>query len=112
MNRNMQSESGKRSWVHRVLGYTIILLVVFLLGFVPIWLKSRETSRNLAAAEQQLTLTQMQNTLASATIDARRVITSQPIKLPVNFSRLYRQRLIKERIRSSPQRKVRASSRC
>ncbi len=71
MNRNAQSESGKRSWVHQVLGYTIILLVVFLLGFVPVWLRSRDVSRRLAESEQQLTLAQTQNILASAAIDAR-----------------------------------------
>ncbi len=58
--------------MRRVLGYTIVLLVVFLLGFIPMWLKSRESSRSLTEAEQQLALARMQNILASATIDARR----------------------------------------
>ena len=72
MNGNMQYESGKPAWVNRVIGYTIILLLVFLLSFVPVWLQSRAVSRSLAAAEQRLALAQMQNTLATATIDARR----------------------------------------
>lgn len=49
-----------------------LLIVVFLLGFVPMWLKSRECSRNLSEAEHQLNLTRIQNFLASAVIDARR----------------------------------------
>ncbi len=66
------------------------LIAGFLLGFVPLWLRSRQSSRSLseatdqsdlartqnalasALAEQQLNLARMQNTLASAAIDARR----------------------------------------
>jgi len=58
--------------VRRVLGYTIVLIVVFLLGFIPMWLQSRESARNLARAEQHLALARMENTLAAATIDAWR----------------------------------------
>lgn len=71
MNRNAQSASSMPTWMSRILGYTIVLLVVFVLGFVPVWLKLNEASRNLAETKQQLTLAQMQNLLASATIDAR-----------------------------------------
>jgi hypothetical protein len=72
MSREARRRLVRRPWVRRVLGYTIVLLVVFLLGFIPAWLRSRESSRNLAGAEQQLALARMENTLASATIDAWR----------------------------------------
>ncbi|HEY0099650.1 MAG TPA: hypothetical protein VGB76_11935 [Pyrinomonadaceae bacterium] len=52
--------------------YAGLMLVAFLLGFVPMWLKARESGNNLAAAESKLGLAQMQNNLASAVIDARR----------------------------------------
>lgn len=52
--------------------YAAVLLAGLLLGFVPMWLKARECSGNLAKAEQQLSLARMQNNLASAVIDARR----------------------------------------
>jgi hypothetical protein len=52
--------------------YAGVLLAVFLLGFVPMWLKARECGRSLAVAEQQLSLGRMQNNLATAVIDARR----------------------------------------
>ncbi len=71
MNEDYQLRSVRTPLVRRVLGYTIVLLVVFLLGFIPMWLKSRESSRSLTEAEQQLAW-RMQNILASATIDARR----------------------------------------
>ena len=68
----------------------VALIVGFLLGLVPMWVKSRQSSRSfseatdqsdlartrstlaLTLAEQQLDLARMQNTLASAAIDARR----------------------------------------
>ena len=52
--------------------YAAVLLAGLLLGFVPMWLKARECSNSLAKAEQQLSLSRMQNNLASAVIDARR----------------------------------------
>jgi hypothetical protein len=52
--------------------YAALMLVAFLLGFVPMWLKARESGNNLAATEHTLSLAQRQNNLASAVIDARR----------------------------------------
>jgi hypothetical protein len=49
-----------------------VLLAVFLLGFIPMWLKARERANSLAEAEHQIVLLRMQNSLASATIEARR----------------------------------------
>ena len=48
------------------------LLVIFLLGFVPMWLKARSATSNLVETEHQLILVKMQSNLASAVIDARR----------------------------------------
>jgi hypothetical protein len=58
--------------MRRVIIYAGVLLVVFLLGFVPMWLKARASDARLADAERQLTLVGMQGNLASAAIDARR----------------------------------------
>jgi hypothetical protein len=52
--------------------YAALMLVAFLVGFVPMWLKARESGNNLAATERTLTLVRMQSNLASAAIDARR----------------------------------------
>jgi hypothetical protein len=49
-----------------------VLLLVFLLGFVPMWLKARAATGSLAEAERQLTLARTQDQLSSAAIDARR----------------------------------------
>jgi biopolymer transport protein ExbB/TolQ len=59
-------------WMRRFIIYAGVLLVVFLLGFVPMWLKARTASSSLVEAEHQLSLVRMQNLLASAVIDARR----------------------------------------
>lgn len=73
MNENVQLESVKTTlWVRRIIIYTTLLLAVFLLGFIPMWWKSRDCSGRLSDTEQQLDLAGMQNTLASAAIDAWR----------------------------------------
>ena len=58
--------------IPRFIIYVGVLLVVFLLGFVPMWLKARATTASLADTEHQLILLRMQSNLASAVIDARR----------------------------------------
>lgn len=60
------------SVMRRFVIYGGVLLVVFLLGFVPMWLQSRASASRLAEAERRLTLVGMQGNLASAAIDARR----------------------------------------
>lgn len=65
-------ERRPRPFVQRVGIYAAVLLFVFLLGFVPMWLKARGYSSSLDSAEQQLTLARIQNALASAVIDAKR----------------------------------------
>ena len=52
--------------------YLGALLVVFLLGFVPMWLRARQAAGNLAKAEKTISQARMQSDLASAVIDARR----------------------------------------
>jgi hypothetical protein len=54
MSENSQSEPVKTS--HRVrcfIIYVALLHVAFLLGFVPMWLKSRKCSSSLCQAECQ-----------------------------------------------------------
>jgi hypothetical protein len=54
MSEYVQSKSVKTTpLMRRVIIYAALLLVVFLLGFGPMWLKSRECSRNLSEAERQ-----------------------------------------------------------
>lgn len=73
MNEELKPDSVKSTPVKSRVGlYAAALLVVFLLGLVPMWLKVRASSSSLAEAEHQLTLIRMQNNLAAAVIDARR----------------------------------------
>ena len=60
------------SLMRRFVIYAVVLLVVFLLGFIPMWLKAHECSGRLSETEHQLSLFRMQNALASAVIDSRR----------------------------------------
>jgi hypothetical protein len=63
---------GSTPLMRRVLIYAGVVLVVFLLGFVPMWLKARTATSKLVETEHQLILVRMQSYLASAVIDARR----------------------------------------
>ena len=70
MSENWQSRTTHRIW--RLVIYVAGLLLAFLLGFVPMWLKSGECSSRLAEAERQSSLARMENSLVSAAMDARR----------------------------------------
>jgi len=73
MSQDVQPKPVKTTLlIRRVTLYAVLLLVAFLLGFIPMWWKSRECSGSLSGAEHQLSLARLQNALASAVIDARR----------------------------------------
>lgn len=57
-----------RRWAFRLAA----LLAAFLLGFVPMWLSSRNITANLEQTTRDLRRSQLQNTLSSAVINARR----------------------------------------
>ena len=58
--------------IKRVGIYAAVLLAGLLLGFVPVWVKSRQCAGSLAETGRHLWLARMQSGLASAAIDARR----------------------------------------
>ena len=73
MSEDLQRKPITRSsGMQRYVIYAVVLLVVFLLGFIPMWLKARTAASSLAETERQLVLCKTQSDLASAVIDARR----------------------------------------
>ena len=69
----VQSKPSKSNSVLRRIGlYAALMLIAFLVGFVPMWLKARESGNQLAATERTLALAQLQNQIASAALDARK----------------------------------------
>lgn len=73
MSEDLQSTPVKSgNLMRRILIYAGVLLIVFLLGFVPMWVKARAAGNRLAETERHLILARLQNNLASAVIDARR----------------------------------------
>jgi hypothetical protein len=58
--------------MQRVGLYAALMLIAFLAGFVPMWLKARESGNNLVATQRTLNLTRLQNSIASAALDAGR----------------------------------------
>jgi hypothetical protein len=72
MSEDMHPKSNKATHFMRgVVIEAVLLLVVFLLGFIPMWLKSRESASRLSEAERHLNLARIQNALASAAVDTR-----------------------------------------
>jgi hypothetical protein len=72
MSKDVQSKPVKSTHFMRgVVSEAVLLLVVFLIGFVPMWLKSRESARRLFEAERHLNLARVQNAMASAAVDTR-----------------------------------------
>jgi len=63
--------SGNSTW-RRLIVYAAVLLVVFLVGLVPMWLKSRTYARDRDAAQSSLQISNLQNLLANSAIDSRR----------------------------------------
>ncbi|MDX6611877.1 MAG: hypothetical protein QOD75_1063 [Blastocatellia bacterium] len=73
MSEDVQTKPGKsRPAMQRFIIYTGVVLIIFLLGFIPMWLKARAATSSLGEREHQLMLVRMQSNLASAVIDARR----------------------------------------
>ena len=56
----------------RVALYATLSLGFFLLGFVPMWLKSNNAIEQRDASQREVRLSQLQNTLAAAMVDVQR----------------------------------------
>jgi len=52
--------------------YGLVLLIVFLVGFVPMWTSARSRAHERDAARATLRISRLQNLIASAAIDSRR----------------------------------------
>lgn len=56
----------------RIMIYAIVLAAVFLIGLVPMWFVARGRASERDAAQRELRLCRLENSLASAAIDSRR----------------------------------------
>jgi hypothetical protein len=72
MSRSSGTSIGQNERVKRLLLYAVGLLIAFLIGLIPMWMKARTHAKERDAAQASLRVTTLQNSLASATIDARR----------------------------------------
>ena len=63
-------ETGSR--LKRIGIFAGIVVAAFLIGLIPMWLKARTSANERDAARRELRLSQLQLTLASASINARR----------------------------------------
>ena len=58
--------------VRKVVFAAAVLILVFLLGLIPMWMTARDRGARLVETQRELKLAQLQNTIASGVIDARR----------------------------------------
>ena len=63
---------GLSRTAQRVGIYLGVAIAIFLIGFLPMWMKASANASQRDAAQRELRLSQMHGTLASAVIDARR----------------------------------------
>ncbi len=74
--RDLKNETGaaagKNEWLKKAGIVGAIALVAFLLGFLPMWLSARTHENERDAAIKTLRPSVLQNTLATAAINARR----------------------------------------
>lgn len=64
--------ADRNSFVRRLMVWAAVALVAFLLGLVPMWLSNRTLTQEVDKTKRDLRRSQILNTLASATINARR----------------------------------------
>lgn len=63
---------GQKNLLKKAALYGTVLLAAFLIGFIPMWITAHNRANDLAEVGRRLKAVEMQNTLASAVIDARR----------------------------------------
>ncbi len=58
-------------WMRKIIVFIVLQLTTFLIGFIPMWLKSRQYARCLFEAERQLNMERIYHALISAIIEVR-----------------------------------------
>lgn len=74
MSENGDSTIVREKTQSKLPGWAIwglVLLLAFLLGFVPMWLKSRTVSQELHTTQKQLRKTEIKNLLTTAIVEAK-----------------------------------------
>ncbi len=67
-----QTNQALKARAPRVGVYAAVLVITFLVGFVPMWMRAQARTSERDAAQQTLRQTQTENTLGAAAIYARR----------------------------------------
>ena len=67
-----QPRPGTDSRLKRFAIYGLVLLIVFLLGFIPMWTSARSRARERDEARASLRISTLQNLIANAAVDSRR----------------------------------------
>ena len=70
LKETAKTNEGNPLW-KRIAVFAAALLIAFLLGLIPMWLSKKEAVRQRDAAQANLRLSQLQNRLGTAAINAR-----------------------------------------
>jgi flagellar basal body-associated protein FliL len=68
----IRSESGLKSKLVKIGIAAVVLLVVFLAGFIPMWMKANSEAASHLNTTKMLTRSEISNLIATAIVDARR----------------------------------------
>jgi len=71
MSENIKP-AAKSNKLRRLGIYLALLLVAFLIGLVPMWIKGRQCVNDLTESQRQLNLARIENNLSSAAIYSRK----------------------------------------
>ena len=107
-----RAEPKETSSARRPLIYLITIVVIFLLGFIPMWFKAANREKERDTARRELRLAQIHLALASAAIDARRGEYSQPGSSPSTSSPVLQRKSITATTLRSSLRNAKPLSRC
>lgn len=68
----IRNEDGLKSKLIKIGIFAIVLIIVFLAGFIPMWMKANTEAANHLITTKQLTRSEIFNLIATAIVDSRR----------------------------------------
>lgn len=68
----IRDENGFKSKLVKIGIFAVILIIVFLAGFIPMWMKANKEAENHLITTKTLTRSEISNLTSTAIVDARR----------------------------------------
>lgn len=68
----IRNENGIKSKLVKIGIFALVLIIVFLAGFIPMWMKANKKAADHLITTKALTRSEISNLIATAVVDARR----------------------------------------